>query len=76
MLSKSREPLCGEEEERVTVTPQDKGCPKPKPSEGNQRGEAGGASITLLGSKAMIKEERDTYREGKLMGLRFQWPEV
>ena len=58
------------------MTPLDKGCPKPKPSEGNQRGEAGGASITLLGNQAIMKEERETYRERKLMVLRFQSPEV
>ena len=58
------------------MTPLDKGCPKPKPSEGNQRGEAGGASITLLGSSAIINEERETYRERKLMLSRFQLPEV
>ena len=60
----------------MTVMPLDKGCPKPKPSEGNQRGEAEGASISLLGNWAIIKEERETYREGKLMVLRFQSPEV
>ena len=76
MLSEGREPQCGEEEERVTVTPLDKGCPKPKPSEGNQRGEAEGASITLLGNYSIITEERETYRERKLMVLRFQLPEV
>ena len=58
------------------MTPLDKGCPKLKPSEGNQRGEAGGASITLLGNWAIIKEERETYRERKLMVLRFQSPEM
>ena len=76
MLSEGREPRCGEGEERVTLTPLDKGCPKPKPLEGNQRGEAEGASITLLGKQAIIKEERETYRERKLMVLRFQSPEV
>ena len=58
------------------MTPLDKGCPKPKPSERSQRGEAEGASITLLGNKAIIKEERESYRERKLMVFRFESPEV
>ena len=76
MLSEGREPRCGEEEEGVTVTPVDKGGPRPTPSEVNERGEAGGASITPLGNEAIIIDERETYREGKLMVLRFQSPEV
>ena len=76
MLSEGPKPLCGQEEERVTVTHLDKGSPEPTPSEGNQRGEAGGASITLLGNKAIIKEVRESYRERNLMVSRFQLPEV
>ena len=34
----------------VAVTPLDNGIPQPKPSEENQRGGEGGASITLLGN--------------------------
>ena len=45
------------------MTPLDNGIPKPKPSEGNQRGGEGAVSITLLGNTAIIKEERETYRD-------------
>jgi len=37
-------------EERVTIKPLDKDCPKTMPSGGNQRGEAEGSSFTLLGN--------------------------
>ena len=76
MLSEGHQPRCEEQEGGVTVTPLDKGCPTPKPSKGNQRGEAESASITLLGKWGIIKEEMETYREGKLMVLRCQSPEV
>ena len=59
MLSEGREPRCGEEEERVTVTPLDKGCPKPKPSEGNRDPEEGVAGRCYIKERLAVTEPQD-----------------
>ena len=60
---RERELRYGSGEGEVTVTPLDNGFPKPTLSEGDQRGGERGVSITLLGNVAIIKEERETYRD-------------
>ena len=52
------------EEGKSDRNPLERAYPTGKNIKRGQRGEAGGDSITLLGNEAIIKGERETYREG------------